>query len=96
MGCRDQPRSVTRDATLDAFATSQESADADEPSETRETSEGEGGGEEGSDEGTQAIEVTTDWTPAGATCAACGATVERRWQHQGALVCSDCKNWREQ
>jgi hypothetical protein len=89
MGSRDQPRSVTRDATLDAFGTSQETDDdADEPNETS-ASEGR------ADKGTQAVAVTTDWTPAGAPCAACGATVERRWQHQGALVCPDCKDWRE-
>jgi hypothetical protein len=36
---------------------------------------------------------TMDWTPGGATCASCGATVERRWRDDGRLVCLDCKQW---
>lgn len=38
-------------------------------------------------------ESTMDWTPDGAACAACGATVERRWRDDGRLVCLDCKQW---
>jgi rubrerythrin len=37
--------------------------------------------------------VTMAWSPAGADCAACGATVERRWQDEAGLVCPDCKEW---
>ena len=36
---------------------------------------------------------TYAWSPAGADCAACGATVERRWRDEAGLVCSDCKGW---
>ena len=93
MGSRNKSRSVTRDATLDAFGTSQETdadADADKPNEPNEMDET---GE--TDAGAHEVAVTADWTPAGARCAACGATVERRWQHQGRLVCPDCKDWRE-
>jgi hypothetical protein len=36
---------------------------------------------------------TYAWSPAGANCAACGATVERRWRDEAGLVCSDCKGW---
>jgi hypothetical protein len=38
-------------------------------------------------------ESTYSWSPAGATCASCGATVERRWRDEGDLVCADCKSW---
>lgn len=38
-------------------------------------------------------ESTMDWTPDGAACASCGATVERRWRDDGRLVCLDCKQW---
>lgn len=37
--------------------------------------------------------TTYAWTPAGATCEACGATTERRWRNGDELVCSDCKEW---
>jgi len=33
------------------------------------------------------------WTPDGANCADCGATVERRWRDDGQFVCPDCKDW---
>ena len=86
---------MTRDATLDAFGTSEETDDdsdgSNESMASKETSETEGRGDDGADP----VAVTTDWTPAGASCAACGDTVERRWQHQRALVCPDCKDWRE-
>ena len=36
---------------------------------------------------------TYAWSPAGADCAACGATVERRWRDETGLVCADCKTW---
>jgi hypothetical protein len=38
-------------------------------------------------------ESTMDWTPGGASCAACGRSVERRWRDDGRLVCPDCKEW---
>ncbi|MWG36643.1 DUF7573 domain-containing protein [Halomarina oriensis] len=41
----------------------------------------------------RAAESTMDWTPDGAACAACEATVERRWRDDGRLVCLDCKQW---
>jgi hypothetical protein len=36
---------------------------------------------------------TYAWSPSGATCTSCGATVERRWRDDDALVCDDCKSW---
>ncbi len=38
-------------------------------------------------------ESTMDWTPGGAPCEVCGASVERRWRDDGRLVCGDCKAW---
>jgi len=43
--------------------------------------------------GPAAVEVTMAVTREGADCAACGATVERRWQGESGLVCGDCKEW---
>lgn len=40
-----------------------------------------------------AVEATMAFAPDGADCAACGATVERRWQGESGLVCADCKEW---
>lgn len=48
---------------------------------------------------------TYGWTPGGAECADCGATVDRRWRGDGTgegsavgdrelrMVCADCKEW---
>ena len=33
------------------------------------------------------------WTPEGAECAECGATVGARWRDDGRFVCPDCKAW---
>lgn len=37
--------------------------------------------------------TTYAWTGEGAQCAACGEVVERRWEQDGVLVCTDCKEW---
>jgi len=37
--------------------------------------------------------TTYAWSDEGATCEACGETVERRWQQDGDLVCIECKDW---
>ena len=47
-------------------------------------------------EGDDAVEPavsTYAFSPDGATCAACGAVVEKRWRDDGDLVCPDCKQW---
>lgn len=36
---------------------------------------------------------TYAWSPGGAECAACGATVTERWRDDGRQVCADCKDW---
>jgi formylmethanofuran dehydrogenase subunit E len=37
--------------------------------------------------------LTMRFEPGGASCDACGETVERRWHDDGAFVCDDCKAW---
>jgi len=37
--------------------------------------------------------TTYAWDGDGAACEACGEVTERRWQHDGALVCVSCKEW---
>lgn len=41
--------------------------------------------------------ATVRWTPEGAACTSCGATVERRWTDgtdgDATFVCADCKEW---
>jgi len=51
-----------------------------------------------SDDGTvEPFGATVRWTPDGAACASCGASVERRWRDgtdgDATFVCSDCKEW---
>jgi hypothetical protein len=36
---------------------------------------------------------TFAWSPDGATCAACGESVEERWESEAGLVCVECKAW---
>ena len=36
---------------------------------------------------------TYAWSPDGAPCDACGATVDERWRDDQGLVCADCKEW---
>jgi hypothetical protein len=46
-------------------------------------------------EGTTRATTTYAWDGDGAACASCGEVVERRWQQNGALICSACKDWNE-
>ena len=42
----------------------------------------------------EAAVPTYDFSPDGSACAACGETVETRWQDEGVgMVCADCKQW---
>jgi hypothetical protein len=54
---------------------------------------GAGAGDEEPADAAEPAVSTYDWTPDGADCADCGATVERRWRDDGELVCTDCKTW---
>lgn len=49
--------------------------------------------DEGSEPQTEAVTTTYQWTPSGATCAACGDRIERRWHSDDGLVCPGCKEW---
>ena len=71
-----------RDRSLDEFA------DAD----TGSAGDSDAAGDDptGADEGAA---VTYEWTPGGAACGTCGASVEARWRDGEAFVCADCKEW---
>ncbi|MBX0295375.1 DUF7573 domain-containing protein [Haloarcula nitratireducens] len=78
------------DARDDPVAVGAESASVD----GTESSDGEPGDEEPTDDGGVTPATTTyAWSGEGAACGACGGTVERRWQQDGSLVCADCKEW---
>ncbi|MFC6975329.1 hypothetical protein ACFQL1_12805 [Halomicroarcula sp. GCM10025709] len=59
--------------------------------ETDSTSEGVAESEDSS--GVEPATTTYAWTGDGAVCSACDEVVERRWEQDGALVCSACKAW---
>jgi hypothetical protein len=67
--------------------------DTGRDTEPEDTDEGEGGAALPPDAEVPAVEMTMAFAPEGAECTACGATVERRWQGDGRLVCGDCKEW---
>lgn len=96
-----------RDASLDDFIGGEGSAGESEPGEVETVDEEAAGedepGEEGTvgeeavgDDGEEPVEPaqsTYDFSPEGAPCAACGASVEKRWRAEAGLVCPDCKEW---
>ncbi|MEF8756876.1 MAG: hypothetical protein V5A33_01445 [Halobacteriales archaeon] len=104
---------MSEDATLDEFVENAVESPADDETPTDEEvdeggpdgSEVDGlasGGTEAADDrstvGTgERFGATVRWTPDGAACASCGATVERRWTDgtdgDAAFVCADCKEW---
>jgi hypothetical protein len=75
--------------------------------ETPAVSESEGDlaetGETGDDGDIDAANTDTDtvepatptyrFSPDGAACDVCEATVEKRWHDDGRFVCADCKEW---
>lgn len=96
---------MSEDATLDAFAGSEEGEGDSGPegSEHDERPEPEDGtGVDGDDEETDRPEpptLTFTSSPDGDACAECGETVSNRWragegaEDPDALVCPDCKVW---
>ena len=92
-------RSVTEDATLDAFASSdesdRESAAMDAESAAMDAESADDSTADPSD--VEPARSTYEWTPDGGECADCGTAVDRRWradgQKEGGLVCADCKDW---
>lgn len=52
----------------------------------------------GSETDTEMSTATTTytWSEDGAPCKSCDEVVQRRWQQNGSLVCSACKEWDEE
>jgi len=99
---------MSEDASLDEFldsesdddgASAAEAASEDsEASPMAETAEN----DTATDEAVETAAARTDQQPAtttyawdgdSAACAECGEVVERRWEQEGALVCTRCKAW---
>lgn len=64
-----------------------------EPADTAAEAEPDDGATAADDSEPAPATTTYAWDGAGATCAACGESVERRWQQDGELVCATCKDW---
>jgi hypothetical protein len=87
------------DSGTDDAASSRDHVEADaDDAEPAQAPDGDSSG--GPDEGAPVAADSVDpavstygWGPDGGTCAACGATVERRWRGEDGLVCPDCKSW---
>ncbi|MFB6082224.1 MAG: hypothetical protein ABEJ67_05325 [Halanaeroarchaeum sp.] len=77
-----------RDVTLDAFGD-----DGDGDPDAGESGEGTIDAGDDGDESPATLRPTTEWHPEGRPCDSCGATVERRWRQEDAMVCPDCKDW---
>ncbi len=78
------------DRSLDEFL------DAENDNSEDDIDEGASSAEPGTPAGGDApkpAQSTVAFDPDGAACEACGATVQRRWRDDGALVCGDCKEW---
>lgn len=84
------------DASLDEFLPGDDGDEPDEadtgadPEPETVTDEDESSTEAA---GVEPAASTYAWTGDGATCAACGASVTRRWRDGEDLVCADCKEW---
>lgn len=78
---------MTRDSTLDEFL----GGESDDEGVDADAVDAEAAGDTDADVAPAA--VTCEWTPGGAACEACGATVERRWTDGDARVCVNCKEW---
>ena len=91
-----------RDRSLDEFADGDAGGD-DDPTDTdaeraERVTDGDAGAERPADEDDtsdidEGAAVTYEWTPGGAACGVCGASVETRWCDGEAFVCADCKEW---
>lgn len=88
---------MARDATLDEFGRDGAGDDAGDDgagtdTDGRADANPESDADPTSGAGSRAP-VVCEWTPDGAACEACGATVERRWHDGDVRVCVDCKDW---
>ncbi|MFC5365427.1 DUF7573 domain-containing protein [Salinirubrum litoreum] len=84
----ERAASAETDAGVDA-----ECDEGSEPDSTDATADSPEGDAPEREAGVDPAESTYAWSPSGATCASCEATVERRWRDEGDLVCADCKSW---
>ncbi|WP_276259416.1 DUF7573 domain-containing protein [Haloglomus litoreum] len=100
---------MTRDASLDEFAGGGKGDDAEDAEDANdspgdavpvedaaETTDAPTTGDDATflpPDQVEPARSTYDWSPGGAACAACGATVEARWRDEPGLVCADCKAW---
>ncbi len=82
------PGDVSDDATLDEFA---DAGTEDSP----ETDSGDDERPDRTDPERRAagIRSTFAWSPSGAVCARCEATVENRWRDEERMVCPECVEW---
>lgn len=86
------------DASLDEFLgdDAESATGADDDAESADDADGGPAADDGPPFAPGSVEPATttyDWSPAGAACDACGATVTERWGDDGGLVCPDCKEW---
>ena len=98
---RDGDETMSDDATLSSFGGDEptEEADDEPPAEAEPTDEVAESSDDEDSEVPASPSLTYTSSPDGETCAACGATVQRRWRagegaaDPDALVCPDCEVW---
>jgi hypothetical protein len=83
----------TVDANTDADAAADTDADAAEADTNAAEAAGSDAADSSIDSDIEPATPTYRWQPEGATCADCGATIERQWRDDDAFVCADCKSW---
>lgn len=93
-------RLVTENSSLDDFVSadpdSDEAADSDSGSPSTDVAsvtDADADADTDTDMEVTPARTIYAWSPAGSSCEACGATVDRRWRDGNALVCADCKPW---
>ena len=89
---------MSRDRSLDEVlgGEQRDAEPPDDPDGDGADDDPDGDGADDDPDGDDAVEPavsTYAFSPDGATCAACGAVVEKRWRDDGDLVCPDCKQW---
>lgn len=91
MRAASKPSGVTEDLTLDAFVAEDEATG--ETGADDETGSGAGAGRPVDPASVSPAVSTSTYDPAGAPCAACAATVERRFQAPDGYRCAECLDW---
>ena len=88
---------MARDRSLDEFLGGEQRDPDDETDEADETDPDdepiESESSEALDDAVEPAVSTYAFSPDGASCAACGTVVQKRWRDDGELVCPDCKRW---